>query len=336
MANSYDTYTSTSLGVGDLLNVNLDLLTFAENTSVTIADNSDGAGDDTNILDLNEEFTGPDGGILADDQYEYLGNLVDSNGDTIGFVASGPGLLLGNTTIFVPAGTDLSGVTFTAVDTSSGWQVEEAAANCFVGGTLISTPEGQRPVEFLGIGDLVLTAAGKPVPVKWIGRQKIRNALARSDMADRLAPICIREGALGEGVPLADLYLSADHGVVVDDLLVNAGALVNGRTILQVPLAEMPEEFTYYHVETQDHDEILANGAAAETLIDYVGRRAFDNFSEYMELYGCERIVPEMRRLRISASRQLPQHIASRFGIGSFAEAVEDEFRTLMETLSAA
>src|SRR5262249_58476276 len=42
---------------------------------------------------------------------------------------------------------------------------------CFLAGTMIMCPEGERAVETLAIGDLVLTADGRAVPVKSIGRQ---------------------------------------------------------------------------------------------------------------------------------------------------------------------
>ena len=102
--------------------------------------------------------------------------------------------------------------------------------------------------------------------------------------------------------------------MILDDMVVNASAMVNGDTIRFVPLSEMPSEFTYYHVETEHHDEILANGAASETFIDYVGRKGFDNYLEYLDLYGADRIIPEMNRLRVSAKRLLPPQLAQRLG----------------------
>ena len=77
----------------------------------------------------------------------------------------------------------------------------------------------------------------------------------------------------------------------------------------------MPAEFTYFHIETENHDVILANGAPAETFIHYAGRMAFDNCGEYIELYGAERIIPEMDVPRISSRRLLPDAIKERLGI---------------------
>ncbi len=53
--------------------------------------------------------------------------------------------------------------------------------------------------------------------------------------------------------------------MVLDDLMVNASALVNGTSVDWVPLHETPNRFTVYHVETDLHDVIPANGAATET-----------------------------------------------------------------------
>lgn len=230
---------------------------------------------------------------------------------------------LNQAVVFTVTGTDL----FTDTDTVT------VNITCFVTGTRIATPAGEVAVQDLAIGDLVLTADGRAVPVRWIGQNHIRNSVL---LADRKLPVCISAGALAAGVPHSDLYLSADHGMIVDGLVVNAGALVNGGSIRFVPMAEMPAEFTYYHIETEAHDEILANGAAAETFVDYIGRKDFDNYAEYVTLYGCDRIIPEMRRTRISAQRQLPQTLRDRLGLPAFAAQAEADYHALMARLMAA
>jgi hypothetical protein len=71
----------------------------------------------------------------------------------------------------------------------------------------------------------------------------------------------------------------------------------------------MGETYTVYHIETEEHEIILANGAPAETFIDDVSRRAFDNFAEFEALYGD---VPEMDELdypRAMSARQVPETI---------------------------
>ncbi|TBX22124.1 hypothetical protein TK43_12720, partial [Roseovarius sp. JS7-11] len=92
---------------------------------------------------------------------------------------------------------------------------------CFAAGTQIATPSGERVVEGLQIGDDVLTAEGRAVTVKWVGRQSVKT---RFGAVERLAPVRIRAGALGEGLPHSDLTVTADHGMIVDGVICHAGA----------------------------------------------------------------------------------------------------------------
>ena len=184
---------------------------------------------------------------------------------------------------------------------------------CFAPRTLISTPSGARPVEELGPGDMVLTADGRAVPVRF---NLVQSVVKRAVMPERLEPVRICAGALGGGLPLRDLVVTGDHGMILDGLVINASALVNGSSIDWVPFAELPDPVVYHHIETEDHDVILAEGAATETFIDIPGRKAFDNYPDYLELYGVERIVPEMNAPRITARRLVPDAIKARLGIG--------------------
>ncbi len=184
---------------------------------------------------------------------------------------------------------------------------------CFAEGTMIATPDGDRAVQDLQIGEKVRAADGRIVNIKWIGRQMVLKLLA----GPRMQPVRFRAGALGDGLPHTDLTVTADHGMIIDDLVINASALVNHDTIDFVPENELQDQVTYYHIETEDHDVILANGAAAETFVDAVTRASFDNYAEYLDLYGAERIIPEMDRPRVSSRRLVPQAVRDRLGIGA-------------------
>ena len=113
--------------------------------------------------------------------------------------------------------------------------------------------------------------------------------------------------------------LTSDHALILDGLAICAGALVNGTTITRDPKASLPDRVTYYHIETEAHDVILANGAAAETYVDYVQRSAFDNHAEYLALYGTEETIREMDLPRISAARHVPQALWARLSVESAA-----------------
>lgn len=184
-----------------------------------------------------------------------------------------------------------------------------AFPTCFLGGSQIATPEGECTVEELAIGDAVLTEDGSAVAVKWIGRQTVFTTFGP---AERLMPVRFAAGSLGGGLPHADLIVTADHGMLIDGVICHAGALVNGETITNVPLSEMGQSYVVYHIETEAHEIILANGAPAETFIDNVSRRCFDNFAEFAALYGD---VPEMEELpypRAMSARQVPARIKAK------------------------
>ncbi len=176
----------------------------------------------------------------------------------------------------------------------------ETNISCFLAGTLIATPDGAVAVEQLSSGDRVTTVDGRAVGVEWLGRQFVDPARVHPL---KVNPICIRAGAIAAGVPQRDLYVSPDHAIAIDGLLINAGALVNGSSIYQV--AQMPPEgFTYYHVETEAHEILLAEGCPAESFLDYSDTFGFDNSGD-----RTARVIPEMDMPRISTARMVPERI---------------------------
>jgi Hint domain len=168
---------------------------------------------------------------------------------------------------------------------------------CFMAGTMIATPAGATAVETLCPGDLVSLAAGGAAPIAWLGRQTIAPRFADPLRAQ---PIRVMAHALGDGMPARDLLISPDHALLVDGLLVHAGALVNGVSIRRE--TDLPEMFTYYHIELADHALILAENTPAETFIDHAGRLAFDNWEEHPR--GADLV--EMDLPRAKSARQLP------------------------------
>ncbi|WP_431282541.1 Hint domain-containing protein [Humitalea sp. 24SJ18S-53] len=179
---------------------------------------------------------------------------------------------------------------------------------CFLTGTLIATPDGERTVESLAAGDLVLTADLGTRRVRWIGRQTV---VAMFTNRVQSYPVRIAAGALGEDLPRRDLFLSPSHALVIDGVLVHASALINGTTIHQVSNPE--PRFTFFHIETEDHAVILAEGVPAETFVDNVTRRRFDNFAEFEALFGeSDDVMIELGLPRAMSPRQLPAAIRER------------------------
>ncbi len=141
---------------------------------------------------------------------------------------------------------------------------------CFANGSWIATPAGERRVETLKVGDLVVTADGDIRPIRWIGARTA--TISEMLLKKELRPIVIPAGALGPNLPHSDLRLSRQHRLAVEGwqvemlfgaerALVRAGHL-SGAGINSV----LPKEaVTYYHILLDQHDMLVANGLASES-----------------------------------------------------------------------
>lgn len=261
------------------------------------------------LWDMDDSTTINSGDILALSgslQAPYSGYGITPLGTSTTYPIFGPD---SGGRFWIPHDNTITQANFSTTNT-----VQPLSVFCFHAGTQIGTPTREVAVEDLSIGDSVLTAEGRVVPVKWIGRQTV---YTRFGPAERMMPVRFTAGSLGDGLPHSDLTVTADHGMLVDGVICHAGALVNGTTITRVPLTEMGETYTVYHIETDAHEIILANGAPAETFIDNGSRRSFDNFAEFESLYGD---VPEMNELpypRAMSARQVPARIRARLQGGA-------------------
>jgi hypothetical protein len=152
--------------------------------------------------------------------------------------------------------------------------------SCFVTGTRISTERGEVPVEDLREGDRVQVVLGtRSEPVVWMAHRHID--CARHPEPRLVWPVRIAAGAFGPGRPCRELWLSPDHAVYVGDVLIPVKYLVNGTSIVQVPM----DEVTYYHVELPRHSVLLAEGLAAESYLDTGDRANFANNGGPIALY---------------------------------------------------
>jgi Hint domain len=153
---------------------------------------------------------------------------------------------------------------------------------CYVEGTLIRTPHGDVPVEALEVGDLVETGSGELRPVKWLGHRVID---CRAHANPRLVrPIRIAQDAFGPSRPSQDLYVSTGHSICVDlcgEVLIPASNLVNGATIAQIEV----DEVSYWHVELESHDILIANNLPAESYFDHGNRGFFDESGATLEAF---------------------------------------------------
>ncbi len=237
-------------------------------------------------------FGGP-GEKLVVEAGAVFGGAINgfSSGDTIDFAAITytPGLtaaITGGTLTLSDGGTTLAQLAMTGIadgllpvspDSVSGTDVTVA---CYCRGTRILTDRGELPVEALGLGTRLVTRDGSAKPVKWIGRRSYVGWLAAGN--PKVLPVCFKPGALADGVPRRELWVSPEHAMYLDGVLVPAELLVNGTSIVK---AASVDEVHYFHLELEEHDVILAEGAWAESFVDDDSRGMFHNAAEYGALY---------------------------------------------------
>jgi hypothetical protein len=187
--------------------------------------------------------------------------------------------------------------------------------SCLPAGTRIKTSEGETNIEKLRIGDHVLTALGEAKPIKFIGRREVSRERA-GPWKNGEGPVKISRFAIDGKAPHSDLYISPEHAIYIDGILIPARNLVNGVTIVADAKAELLS-LTLFHIELDTHDAILAEGLAVESFRhDQLHPHAFffDNADEYVRLYGLpgEPPPPFAPVLRYRSSRQeLASHMRS-------------------------
>lgn len=151
----------------------------------------------------------------------------------------------------------------------------QIALTCFLAGTAILTQAGEVAAECLRVGDMVITQTGdglRPTPIRWIGRRRVEPA--RHPRPCDVLPVRVRHGAFGPGVPRRDLFLSPDHAVFAEQVLIPVRYLINGDSIRQM---SPTSAITYFHIELNRHRLVLAEGLPCETYLETGCRRMFEN-----------------------------------------------------------
>ncbi|MGX9354279.1 Hint domain-containing protein [Roseobacteraceae bacterium S113] len=146
----------------------------------------------------------------------------------------------------------------------------ETIVPCFCAGTHIRTLEGDRAVETLRPGDLVLTRDNGWQTLRWIGQRRLnaRELQARPG----LAPIAIAPGALGPNQPASALHVSPQHRLLIrshqtaltseqGEMLVAALHLLHDPQVTRRPC----DAVTYVHLLFDRHEIVLSNGAWTES-----------------------------------------------------------------------
>jgi fibronectin-binding autotransporter adhesin len=206
------------------------------------------------------------------------------------------------------AGTQVGTLAFASAALAAEMSIGSATASqlelvaCFAAGTRIETAAGLVAVEDLRVGDEIRTvserpggngeAAGSCEPIVWIGSRTVN--CARHPNPETVWPVRVRAGAFGENVPERETWLSPDHAVFVNGVLIPVKLLINGESITQVKRRRV----TYYHVELPEHAVILAEGLTVESYLD-IGDRANFGDSESIRLHPdfAARLAPDAAKM---------------------------------------
>jgi hypothetical protein len=161
-------------------------------------------------------------------------------------------------------------LTTSDIQTIQTWESAQETA-CFTAGTRIATISGEMAVEQLRVGDQVQLAGGGTAPVVWLGHRRVD--CRRHPRPHDVHPVRIAAHAFGLSRPRREMWLSPDHSVFIDDVLIPVRYLLNGVTLRQEAAAEV----TYWHIELPAHEIVLAEGLPAESYLDTGNRSAFAN-----------------------------------------------------------
>ncbi|MBB2163971.1 hypothetical protein HLH26_05360 [Gluconacetobacter sp. 1b LMG 1731] len=145
---------------------------------------------------------------------------------------------------------------------------------CFLAGTMIRTPTGDVAVEELSTGDTILAYVdGQPVArtIVWAGMARV-HVRPRPAGDEAGWPLRIVKDAFADGVPYKDMLITSEHCLFFDGAFVPARMLVNGQSIFydrSIPA------YAYYHIETEGHAVVMADGVLTESYLDTGNREVF-------------------------------------------------------------
>lgn len=158
---------------------------------------------------------------------------------------------------------------------------------CFLPGSMIRTTVGEVAVEDVQIGDEVLAFDWRNNtdivrPVVWVGKAHVK---VQHGLPDDEAgwPVRILKDAIADGVPYKDMLITAEHCLFFKDRFVPVRMLVNGISIFY---DKSITSYDYYHVETEQHSVITADGMLTESYLDTGNRSSFRQEGKIAALRG--------------------------------------------------
>ena len=134
---------------------------------------------------------------------------------------------------------------------------------------LVTTPDGDRALETLRVGDKVITRDNGFQEISWTGTCGVTASALNKQ--PHLKPIAIVQGALGEGLPRNDMWLMPNQRLLVSRdktalYFEQPEAFVSAKhlTALEGVSVVEPRWMTYHHILFPQHETIKLNGSWVE------------------------------------------------------------------------
>ncbi|ARW48976.1 Hint domain-containing protein [Acetobacter pasteurianus] len=193
--------------------------------------------------------------------------------------------------------------------------------NCFLSGSLISTPHGTKAVEELNVDDEIIAyvdGIATPRRVTWTGQAHCN---VRSHLPDDEAgyPIRILKDAISDGVPFKDMLITAEHCLFFDGKFVPARMLVNGRSIF---FDKSITSYDYYHIETEAHSVIMADGMLTESYLDTGNRHAFTQKGNVISIGGSRNLTWDDAAVPLGVSREFVEPLSRQIEVRATAAGI--------------
>ncbi|GBQ69532.1 hypothetical protein AA103196_2244 [Ameyamaea chiangmaiensis NBRC 103196] len=198
---------------------------------------------------------------------------------------------------------------------------------CFCRGSRIRTTRGDIPVEEIQIGDYIVAfdddvTNGTIRQVTWVGQSR---AIVRAGLPDDEAgyPVRLLKGAIAHNVPYKNMMITSEHCLFLDGRFVPVRMLVNGRSIF---FDKSIASYDYYHVETEDHSVIMADGVLTESYLDTGNRLAFDQSGPVVSIGRSRNLTWDDAAAPLDVSRHFVEPLFRSFQ--SLADRVEHAGRS--------
>ena len=144
-------------------------------------------------------------------------------------------------------------------------------------GTRLRTGNSEVFIEDLREGDQLQTRDHGMQSVLWVGKARVARSNLHSDPDNR--PICVRAGALGSGLPDADLIVSGTQQILLkgkrahdmfarNEVLISACDLMDERRVV---VENTQHHYDCYYVLLENHEVVWANNLPLESFHPAMG-----------------------------------------------------------------